>query len=470
MATRNRTLWIGTGVVAAIVLVVAVGVALAPDVNRYTPSIEAAVSQSLGMRFEIRGRAALHLLPRPRLTVRDVHLTNGTSEILAAEEIQISPRWIPLILHRRVSIDRLALRKPQIRIEQPIDIHLRPGRLGSVSVRDGDVSYLSQPSGRSVEVTGLQVRLSGISWGGSDGLQSLSPLETVSLRGALSATSLQIGTLRISEVAFGVKGKDGLVQVDPTEMTLFGAGVRGTLTLDLRGPSPRMHFVQAASRIDLGQVFPGEVQYFSGTVQASVDADGTGADLRAITRTARGHISIRGERVSIHGWDVDQLIEDYNRTQKFNLIDLGAVLVAGPFGPLLTKGADFARLYGGMGQGESEIRTLVSVWEIVNGVAMARDVAFSTANNTVAFQGGVHLVDGNLERFFVATVDHQGCVQVKQRITGSFAHPHAPGLASQSVLGPFESAVEGALHLLGTPDRCDLFYSGSALTRRAESP
>jgi len=166
--------------------------------------------------------------------------------------------------------------------------------------------------------------------------------------------------------------------------------------------------------------------------------------------------------VTVRKTRVDQLIADYNRTQKFSLIDLGAVLVAGPFGPLLTKGSDFARLYGGMGHGESEIRKLVSDWEIVGGRATAKDVAFSTLKNTVAFQGAVNLVNDSLENFFVATVDQQGCAQVKQRITGSFAHPHAPGLASQSIFGAIGSVVQGALKL-GRSDRCDLFYSGSAL-------
>jgi AsmA protein len=461
MTKLGHRVLIGTGILAATILVVAVCVPVFFDVDRYKPSIEEALSRSLAMEFEIRGKAALRLLPRPRLTLRDIHLTKDTSEILSAEELRVSLRWIPLIFRRQVSIGRLALQKPQIRIEQPIAFP-RPRGISSISVQDGEVSYLDQSSGRSVEVAGLKISLSGISWSEIEGTQFLARLKSLSLHGTLHATTVQVGMLHASDVKCGVKAEAGLLQLDPTEMTLFGARSLGSLTLDLRGSSPRMQVVQAASQVDLGQVFPGEVQYFSGTVQASLEAEGTGGDLSAITRTTRGHISIRGEHLSIHGWDVDQLVEDYHRTQKFNLIDLGAVLVAGPFGPLLTKGSDFARLYGGMGQGESEIRKLVSDWEIVDGIATAKDVAFSTLKNTVAFRGDVSLVNDSLENFFVATVDQHGCAQVKQQITGSFAHPHAPGLASGSVFGAIGSAVQGALNL-GKPDRCELFYSGSAL-------
>jgi uncharacterized protein involved in outer membrane biogenesis len=461
MTKLGRRVLIGTGILAAALLVLAVCVPAFVGGDRYKPAIEQAVAQSLAVQVEIRGKAALQLLPRPRLTLRDIHLTKDTSEILSAEELQVSARWIPLIFRRQVAIARLTVKKPLIRIERRIALP-RPRAMSAISVQDGAVSYLDQNSGRRIEVGGLEISLSGISWGESEGAQLPALLKSLSLHGALRAATVQVGTLRASDLQCGVKAEDGLVQLDPTEVTLFGARSLGRLTLDVRGASPQIQVVQAASQIDLGQVFPGEVQYFSGTVQASLEAEGTGADLKAVTSTTSGHLSIGGEHLSIHGWDVDQLIEDYNRSQKFNLIDLGAVLVAGPFGPLLTKGSDFARLYGGMGQGESEIRTLVSDWEIVGGIATAKDVAFSTLKNTVAFRGAVNLVNDSLENFFVATVDQHGCVQVKQQITGSFAHPHAPGLASKSIFGAIGSAIKGAFNL-GRPDQCELFYSGSAL-------
>lgn len=190
MTRLGRRVLIGAGALAATVLVVTVCVAVFVDVHRYKPSIEEAVSQSLGMEFEIRGKVALQLLPRPRLALQDIHLTKETSEILSAEELQVSPRWIPFVLHRRISISRLALQKPQVRLDHGIAVRLRPGNMRSVSIQDGDVSYLDQRSGRTVEVRGLDVRLSGISWGESDELPSPSLIKSLSLRGTLHATSL----------------------------------------------------------------------------------------------------------------------------------------------------------------------------------------------------------------------------------------------------------------------------------------
>lgn len=468
----------GTGILAATLLTVAVGIALFFDVDRYKPSIEAAASEALGLEFKIRGRASLQLLPRPRLILPDVQLSNGNNEILSAEELQASPRWIPLLLHREVSIDRVALQNPKIRIERssqgqmsyeaPINKDTAnagnaapPGTISLVSLQHGDVTYLDRSSGRSLELGNVELTLTDLSWGQSAARGPLALLKSLSLHGTLHMATLQIGAFKASDVKSAITDEAGLLRLDSTEMTLFGGSSRGSLMFDLRGSAPRIHVVQAASQIDLTQVFP--VQIFFGTAQVSLDIAGTGRDQRAITTTMQGQVSIRSDHISINSLDVDGLIADYNRTQNFSLIDLGSLIIAGPFAPLLTKGADFSRLrfLGHMGRGKSEIRRVVSDWHIVDGIAKTKDVAFATPKNTVAFRGDLNLLNGRYQSFFVATVDSQGCAQVKQQIAGPFAHPSAAGAAS-SGLGAFKSAFRKVKKLFQS-HRCDLFYAGSAI-------
>ena len=71
MNKHSRRLLIGIGILAATSFIVAAGIALFLDVDRYKPSIEAAASEALGMEFKIRGKASLQLLPRPRLGVSE---------------------------------------------------------------------------------------------------------------------------------------------------------------------------------------------------------------------------------------------------------------------------------------------------------------------------------------------------------------------------------------------------------------
>ena len=473
------------GSLAATLLILAVGVVLLFDVDRYKPSIEAAASEALGLELKIRGRASLRVFPRPRMILPDVHLSRGANEILSAEELQASPRWIPLLLHREVSIDRVSLQNPKIRIEKSSDGHMsyegpisedtataaKPapaGAISLISLQHGDVTYLDRRSGRSLELGNVDLTLTDLAWGQSAAPGPLALLKSLSLYGTLHVATLQMGRFKASDVKSGITDEAGLLRLDSTAMTLFGGSSRGSLTFDLRGSAPRIHVVQAASQIDLTQVFP--IEIFFGTAQASLDVEGTGRDLRAITTTMNGQASIRSDHLSINSLDVDGLIDDYNRTQNFSLIDLGSLIIAGPFAPLLTKGADFTRLrfFGHMGRGKSEIRRVVSDWQIVDGIAKTKDVAFATPKNTVAFRGDLNLLTGRYLNLFVATVDSQGCAQVKQQITGPFAHPSAKGAAS-SGFGAFKSAFRKVKKLFQS-HRCDLFYAGSAIHPPSAGP
>src|ERR1700688_447504 len=87
-----------TGIIAATLLAVICG-AVFIVVARYEASINGVVSQSLGTDFTMRGRASVRLFPRPGLRLRDIHLSKGTTEILSAEALDVSPHWISLLLH-----------------------------------------------------------------------------------------------------------------------------------------------------------------------------------------------------------------------------------------------------------------------------------------------------------------------------------------------------------------------------------
>lgn len=69
-----------------------------------------------------------------------------------------------------------------------------------------------------------------------------------------------------------------------------------------------------------------------------------GETVEEMTRTARGTVSLRGHDFRLENLDLDRLLARADRSQQFNLVDIGAFLVAGPLGTLLTKGYDFASI------------------------------------------------------------------------------------------------------------------------------
>jgi AsmA-like C-terminal region len=462
----SRKAWIGAGIVAAALLVVSCA-ALLLGVDRYTTSIESTASAALGMNFKVRGKASFQLFPRAQLTLRDIHVSDGGIEVLSADAVQATTHWVPLLLHQRLSIDRLSLVRPTIRIEQSSegkitaeDSTAPPGAMSLVSIQQGHVIIVDRTTGTSVDVGDLTLMVNDISWPHSASRHPFTVLKSLSLHGTLRAAQLQIGEFKASDVRCTLTDNSGLLQLDSTEVTLFGGISRGSLTLDLRGSAPRLRLVQAASQIDLTQAFP--VQIFLGKAQASLDVTGTGHDQRQIATTLRGQVAIQSEHITLNAVNIDGLIADYNRSQNFSLIDLASLVIVGPFAPLLTKGVDFSRLgfFGRLGKGKSEIRRVVSDWTIANGVATTKDVAFTTVKNTVAFRGDLNLIDGTYHNFFVATVDEHGCTRVKRQVSGSLTHPNAEGPV-QAGIGPFKSAARSVVRVFHHP--CDPFYSGSAI-------
>lgn len=125
----------------------------------------------------------------------------------------------------------------------------------------------------------------------------------------------------------------------------------------------------------------------------------------------------------------------------------------------LTKGYDFARIFEGSA-GATTIRTLVSNWQIAQGVAHAADVAMATPKNRVALKGGLDFVSGRFDDVTVALIDDKGCATVKQKIRGPFRKPEVekPDVL-KALTGPARKLLDRARDLLG--GKCDVFYTGS---------
>jgi hypothetical protein len=129
-------------------------------------------------------------------------------------------------------------------------------------------------------------------------------------------------------------------------------------------------------------------------------------------------------------------------------------------GLVVTKGYNFASNLQGPG-GSSEIRTLVSDWNVKHGVAQAQDVALATKEHRLALQGGLDFATERFDAVTVALIDAKGCTKVRQKITGSFQTPvvEKPSFFT-SLTGPAMKLIKKGLALLPGGE-CEVFYSGS---------
>jgi len=162
----------------------------------------------------------------------------------------------------------------------------------------------------------------------------------------------------------------------------------------------------------------------------------------------------------MHGIDLDRTLSRLESSQNFNPVDLGAFFFAGPFGPMLTKGYNFASVFQGTG-GSSRVRKLVSDWKVERGVAKAKDVAMATNENRIALKGNLDFANERFDDVTVALIDGKGCAKVRQKIRGPFRKPEVEKASVlQTVAGPVLSLFKQAKKLL-PEGQCEVFYAGS---------
>ncbi len=163
-----------------------------------------------------------------------------------------------------------------------------------------------------------------------------------------------------------------------------------------------------------------------------------------------------GKNLAVRGIDIDDLINKYERSQNFNLIDIGAVLLAGPVGLAVTKGTDYSMLILGKRGDSTQIPHFISYWKLEKGMLTATDVAMGTENNLVSLGGWFNPAKETLD-FSINLVDKSGCSIMNQHYFGSATNPKTSKVKIVKTL--FGSVINMSRDI-GLVN-CDIAYSGA---------
>jgi len=315
-------------------------------------------------------------------------------------------------------------------------------------------------SGSGGKVTGDRIALGVENLSiGDDATADL--LRRISFSGAAGIGEFRADNLVITDLKSSVAGKDGVLDLNPVSMRLFGGEGSGSLRADYSGSAPRYRVRYSLSRFRVDEFLKAlsPKKTAEGPMSLSATLSVRGKSSEEMRRTADGEVSLRGEDLTITGVDLDRMFSRYEASQSFNLVDVGAFFIAGPFAPLVTKGYNFASLFRGSG-GSTRIRALVSDWKVERGVARAKDVAMATNENRIALTGGLDFAHERFDDVTVAVVDGKGCAKIRQKIRGPFRKPEVEKAnVLQSVAGPVLKLFQQTRNLLG--EKCKVFYAGS---------
>ncbi|MGB8328426.1 MAG: AsmA family protein [Steroidobacteraceae bacterium] len=403
--------------------------------------VEASASRALEMDVKVNGRVSVGFLPGLHLALADVHASRRGADIASAGEVDLGVEFLPL-LHKEVRIKNVALKGLRIALERDRDGKLNKQSASSFAAADC-----------SLNVSGLQQ-----SAGESAGF-----LRNLSFIAQLACGQVRTEDFTASDVKLSVDGKKGILAIDPITMRLFGGDGRGRIEADLSVPVPVYHVRYSLEKLRIEEYFktlsPKPVG--EGAMDFSANLSLQGETWDALTRSAAGEASLHGGNLKLQIGDLDKKLATYEKSQSFNLVDVGAFFFVGPLGVGITKGFDFARAFGGT-DGTTTVRTLVSKWQVEHGIAHAIDVAMATQQNRVVLKGGLDFVTRRFDDVTVAMIDSEGCARVQQKIYGPFQQPEAeqPNVLG-SFTGPMRKLFRQAKKLLG--GHCEVFYAGSVV-------
>lgn len=455
---------------AGLLVLVAAALLVFLDTNAYKPRLEAVASGALGMEVRVGGRLRIGFFPGLVVTLEDVHIRSQGADVASAKEARLEIDLLPL-LQKEVRIEKIALKHPAITIER-----YRAGTfnfekpeaaggtlpaldLAKVSLSVATLLYADKQSGERFDAgdCSLEVyRLRLLGGKRSDLMKNLSFTAELAC-GEIRQKDFTMSDLKVSAV-----GKNGVFDLKPVTMRVFGAQGSGSIQADFAGAVPLYHVRYSLPQFRVEAFFktlsPQKVAM--GSLDFLANLSMKGKTVHEMKQTAAGEISLKGKNLTLTGNDLDQRLSRFESTQDFNLVDLGAFFFAGPFGMVVTKGYNFASLFQGSG-GSSEVRILVSDWKVERGVALAQDVAMATVKNRIALQGGLDFVKEQYDDVTVALIDAKGCATARQKIRGSFQKPEVekPSIL-RSLAGPALRLLQRGRGLFPGGE-CEVFYAGS---------
>ena len=470
MSKSLKIVLFAVGGLVGLLLLVALALKLFVDVNAFKPRLEAVASGALGMEVRFGGQLEISVFPGLHVTLEDVHIGNRGADVAYAKEARLDIDLLPL-LRKEIRIGKVALEDLKISIERDRDGKFNfeqpkaaAGPLPALDLAKASVSgvtllYSDKQSGGGFEAKACSAEVHRLRLSGRKRSDTIKHL---SFTAELACGKIQRNDFAVSDLKLSAGEKNGVLDLKPITMRVFGAKGSGSIQADFSAAVPHYRVRYSLPQFHVDEFFktlsPNKTA--EGAMDFSANLSMQGKTANEIRQTANGEISLRGENLTLNGRDLDQGFARFESSQSFNLVDVGAFFFAGPLGLAVTKGYDFASISKGSG-GSSKIRKLVSEWKVERGVAQAQDVAMATNENRIALHGGLDFVNERYDDVTVALIDAEGCAKVRQKIRGPFRKPivEQPSVLT-SLTGPVLRLLKKGRDLFSGA-KCEVFYAGS---------
>ena len=285
------------------------------------------------------------------------------------------------------------------------------------------------------------------------------PLATLYTNGRVKSDNIKSGSFNFRDLNFYLNVINGDYEINSKTVSIFGDDAKGQVKITAApfADTPKFNITYNDISFLAEKMLSAfnENQVINGPLEISFNISSAGSDWDTIVSNMEGKINLSGKNLVLSGFDADEIIDKFKRSQSFNLVDLGAVLLAGPVGIAVTKGTDFARIFVLNSGKSTNIVEMASNWTIKDGVFSIEDAAFATYKNRIALTGSIGFSKSNLD-LTIALLNTNGCSIFSQEVYGNLNNPTIGKVKVVStMLAPVTNLVDNV-----TGKDCVVFYNG----------
>lgn len=294
-----------------------------------------------------------------------------------------------------------------------------PFDFNALEIRNSRIHF-SSPGSKTHSVEKLNVDLEELHFIHPENSGALTGIK--STKGMVELMQLKIPGLNPLNVNMNVTGENDTLDIRFSSATQKAKSEEGRLLMDISKKEIAYGLQYSVENASLEYFIKKfyKKKFMKGNIDYVLDLRAKGSGWAQVKQNLTGTIEITGDSLVLYGVNIDDVLRKYEKSQNFNLTDLGAVVIAGPVGLAVTKGTDFVSLAAINldSSHRTRIKTLLTKWRLENQQLITEDVAFTTGMNRIAFNGRIDFATDSIPGLTIAVIDKNGCSLMDQKLYG----------------------------------------------------
>jgi hypothetical protein len=318
---------------------------------------------------------------------------------------------------KKLSVKQLDILTADLDVSASITTY--PLDFNRLDIRNSRVNF-SFPGSKTLSAEKLNLSLENLRFTHPENSGALTGLK--STKGIIQLKQLSVPGLNKIDVNMNVTGENDTLDIDFSSASQKAKNEQGNLFMDISKKEIAYQLTYTVKDADLESFIERfyKKKFMEGEIDYTLDLKTTGSSMDQVKQNMRGFIEITGDSLDLYGVDVDNVLRKFEKSQNFNLTDVGAVIIAGPLGLAVTKGSDFVSLatVNMNPKHHTEITSLLTRWKLENQKLRTEDVAFTTRLNRIAFDGSIDFARDSIPGLTIAVIDKNGCSLMDQKLYG----------------------------------------------------